>query len=87
MSLDAGRAEKRLVLAGQRARAVATRLCMVMSAATISTIAATTVTATVFEPHQRGPYMLALMLSAATYGLIGMLVGPAFGRVAGAYMG
>lgn len=56
MSLDAGRAEKRLVLAGQRARVVITTgLCMIMSAATISTIAATTVTATVFEPHQWGP--------------------------------
>lgn len=87
MSLDAGRAEQRLVLAGQRARVViATRLGMVMSAAAISTIAAALVTARVFQPHQWGPYLLALILSAATYGLIGMLLGPLFGRVAGAYM-
>ena len=42
--------------------------------------------ATVFEPHQWGLYLLALALSVLTYGLIGMIVGPVFGRVAGAYM-
>ena len=42
--------------------------------------------ASVFTPHQWGPYLLALALSATTYGLIGMIVGPVFGRVAGAYL-
>ena len=87
MSLDAGAADQRLVLAGQRAGVViTTRLGMVMLAASISTITAALVTATVFEPHQWGPYLLALALSAATYGLIGMLIGPLFGRVAATYL-
>lgn len=87
MSLDAGAADRRLVLAGQRMGAViTTRLGMVMLAASLSTITAALVTATVFEPHQRAPYLLALALSAATYGLIGMLIGPLFGRVAATYL-
>lgn len=34
-----------------------------------------------------GPYLVALALSATTYGLIGMIAGPVFGRVAAAYLG
>lgn len=87
MGLDARAADQRLVLAGQRPRVViGTRLGMVLTAAGVSTVAAAPMAATVFEPHQWGPYLLALALSATTYGLIGMIVGPVFGRVAGAYM-
>lgn len=87
MGLDARAADHRLVLAGQRPRVViATRLGMVLTAAGVSTVAAALMVATVFEPHQWGPYLLALALSATTYGLIGLIVGPVFGRVAGAYM-
>ena len=87
MSLDAGAADRRLIVAGQRPGVViTTRLGMVMLAASVSTITAALVTAAVFEPHQWGPYLLALALSAATYGLIGMLIGPLFGRVAATYL-
>ena len=87
MGLDARAADQRLVLAGQRPRVViGTRLGMVLMAAGVSTVAAALMAATVFEPHQWGPYLLALALSATTYGLIGMILGPLFGRVAGAYM-
>ena len=87
MGLDARAADQRLVLAGQRPRVViGTRLGMVLTAAGVSSVAAALMTATVFEPHQWGPYLLALALSATTYGVIGMILGPVFGRVAGAYM-
>lgn len=85
--LDARSADQRLVLAGQRTGVVlATRLGMVMLAAAMATGVSIAVTATVFEPHQWAPYIIALGLSAVTYGLIGALIGPLFGRVAGAFM-
>jgi hypothetical protein len=85
--LDAREADQRLVLAGQRPSVVlATRVGMVLIAAAMATAASIAVTATVFEPHQWPLYATALTLSAVTYALIGVLIGPVFGRVSGAFL-
>lgn len=87
LGLDTRAADHRLVLAGEKAWVVAvTRVGLVMSAAIVSTAAALLVVATVFQPHQLWAYALALVLTAATYALVGLVLGPVFGRVAGAYM-
>jgi hypothetical protein len=55
-------------------------------AAGLATVVSLAVTATVFEPHQWGIYAAATVLIAATYGLLGVLIGPIFGRVAGVFI-
>jgi hypothetical protein len=44
------------------------------------------VTATVFDAHQWGLYAAATALLAITYGLLGVLLGPIFGRVSGVFI-
>jgi hypothetical protein len=44
------------------------------------------VTATVFDAHQWGLYAAATALLAITYGLLGVLLGPVFGRVGGVFI-
>jgi hypothetical protein len=51
--------------------------------AVVVTAASLTVTALFFEPGQWGPYVLANLLIAFTYALVGVLVGWLFGRVGG----
>ncbi|MDN5796545.1 MAG: ABC transporter permease [Intrasporangium sp.] len=85
--LDARAADRRLVLAGQRAFvAVATRVALVMLAAVVATVVSLAVTATVFTAEQWAVYGLGSLVIAITYGLIGMLLGPIFGRVSGVFM-
>ena len=85
--LDARAADRRLVLAGQRASvAVATRVALVMLAAVVATVVSLAVTATVFTAKQWAVYGLGSLLIAVTYGLIGMLLGPIFGRVSGVFI-
>lgn len=85
--LDARAADRRLVLAGQRPFvAVATRMALVMLAAVIVTVVSLAVTATVFTAEQWGVYGLGSLVLAITYGLIGMLLGPIFGRVSGVFI-
>lgn len=85
--LDASAADRRLVLAGQRPLvAVATRVALVMLAAVVVTVVSLAVTATVFTAEQWAVYGLGGLVLAVTYGLIGMLLGPIFGRVSGVFM-
>jgi hypothetical protein len=44
------------------------------------------VTATVFQAHQWALYAAASVLIALTYGLLGVLIGPIFGRVSGVFI-
>ena len=85
--LDARSADQRLALAGQRLWVLlATRLGMVLAAAGLATTVSLGVTATVFDAHQWGLYITANAFIAATYALIGVLLGPVFGRVSGVFM-
>jgi hypothetical protein len=85
--LDAGAADGRLALAGQRPTVLlATRLIMVLAAAAMAGLASLTVTATVFNAHQWDVYIGANALLAMTYALIGVIVGRFFGRVSGVFM-
>jgi hypothetical protein len=85
--LDARSADQRLAVAGQPVSVVlATRLGMVMAAAAVATGVSLVVTATVFTPRQWGVYILANVLIAVTYAMIGVLLGPVFGKVSGVFM-
>jgi len=85
--LDARAADRRLALAGQGpAVLLATRLTMVLIAAAIATAVSLAVTATVFDARNWGVYIGGIAMLAATYALIGVLLGPIFGRVSGVFM-
>ncbi len=82
--LDSRNADQRLVLAGQRPGAMlAARLSMIALAAATATGFALAITATVSNIHQWGAYIAANALLALTYALIGVILAPIFGRVAG----
>jgi hypothetical protein len=82
--LDARAGDQRLSLAGFRPAALlASRLTVVVLGALLATAASPVVTATVFDARQWGRYIAANVLIALTYGLIGVLLGPLFGRVGG----
>lgn len=85
--LDARSADQRLTVAGQPVSIVlATRLGMVMAAAAVATVVSLAVTATVFAPRQWAFYIVANELIAITYAMMGVLLGPVFGRVSGVFM-
>lgn len=85
--LDSRSADQRLVLAGQRPGvALATRLGMIWLAAGLATVAALSVTAIVFRPHQWATFILGNLLVAVTYGLIGVVLGRVFGRVSATFL-
>jgi len=85
--LDARAADRRLALAGQRPLVLlTTRLTMVLSAAALATIASLAMTATVFDAAHWGVYIIGIALLAMTYALIGVLLGPVFGRVSGTFL-
>ncbi|ADU49475.1 hypothetical protein [Intrasporangium calvum] len=85
--LDARAADRRLVLAGQRpAAAVATRIAMVMMASVLVSGVSLALTATVFTAERWTVYALGSLILALTYGLMGMLLGPLFGRVSGVFL-
>ncbi|MFZ5850083.1 MAG: ABC transporter permease [Actinomycetota bacterium] len=85
--LDARTGDRRVVLAGMRTGAVlAARLAMVTVAALLAVAVSLGVTATVFDAHQWGVYAAANALIAVTYGLLGVLLGPIFGRVSGVFI-
>lgn len=87
MVLDARSGDRRLALAGFRIPALlAGRLAVIGLAALAATTASLTVTATVFDARQWGVYAAANLLVAATYGLVGVVLGPLFGRVAGVFI-
>ena len=85
--LDARDGDRRLTLAGMRAGVVLTaRLVVVVLAALLATAVSLGVTALVFDAHQWGVYAAANALIGITYALIGVLLGPLFGRVSGVFV-
>jgi hypothetical protein len=65
---------------------LATRFGVVAVAAIVITVATMAVTATVFDAKQWVGYAAANLLVAATYALIGVIVGPLLGKVAGVFV-
>jgi hypothetical protein len=82
--LDSRAGDQRLVLAGQRVGALlAARLTLITLAALLATGVSLAVTATVASIGQWGNYIAASVLLALTYAMIGVILAPIFGRVAG----
>jgi hypothetical protein len=82
--LDSRTADQRLVLAGERPRALLTgRLALITLAALLAAGVSLAVTAAVASIGQWGGYIVASTLIAVTYGMIGVILAPLFGRVAG----
>ncbi len=82
--LDSRAADRRLVLAGERAASLlAGRLALVAVAALLAAGVSLAVAAAVATVQQWGTYIAASVLLALTYALIGVILAPLFGRVAG----
>jgi hypothetical protein len=82
--LDSGTADQRLVLAGMRPGSLlASRLGLTSVAALLAAGVSLAVTAAVADISQWGSYLAAIVLLALTYAMIGVLLAPLFGRVAG----
>jgi ABC-2 family transporter protein len=87
MILDSRAADQRLVLAGERAGPLlAGRLILIAAAALLATGVSLTITALVADIAQWGSYIAASTLIALTYALIGVILAPVFGRVAGVFI-
>ncbi|HET8659210.1 MAG TPA: hypothetical protein VFM55_09455 [Micromonosporaceae bacterium] len=85
--LDTGPGDRRLALVGLRPGILlAARLVVVGVATGLATGVSLAVTAMVFEPRRWGWYAGANALVAVTYALVGVLVAPVFGRVAGVFV-
>ena len=85
--VDAAGGDHRLHQAGYRTGVVlAARLGVVAVAAVVITVATMAVTATVFDAKQWAGYAGANLLVAVTYALIGVIVGPLLGKVAGVFV-
>jgi hypothetical protein len=65
---------------------LAARLTIVMFVALVTAAVSLAVTAAVFAPHQWPVYAAANVLIGATYALVGVLLGPIFGRVSGVFI-
>ncbi len=87
IALDTRTGDRRLALAGLRPGVLlAARLAVVALAAALATAVSLAVTAIVFDARQWPGYVAANALLAATYGLLGVLLAPVFGRVAGVFV-
>jgi hypothetical protein len=85
--LDSRAGDRRLALAGLRLGGLlAARLALVALAALAATVVSLAFTAAVSEIHQWFIYAGGVLLIAVTYGLIGVILAPVFGRVAGVYI-
>lgn len=85
--VDAAGGDRRLRLAGYRIGVVlAARLGVVAVAALVITAATMAVTASVFDAQQWAGYIGANLLIAAIYALIGVVIGPLLGKVAGVFV-
>ena len=79
--------DRRLVIAGFRAREVLAGRVGVISAATVLTTAvAIAVSGAFYGPRQWIIFSVANLLIALTYAMIGVLVGPITGRLGGLYL-
>ena len=84
--LDSRAGDARLALAGARVGTLLTaRLTLVALATALATTVSLAVTAAVSTVHQWGLYIAANALMAATYALLGVLIGPLLGRVGGVF--
>ena len=82
--LDSRTADQRLVLAGERpGPLLASRLGLIALAALLATGVSLAVTAAVASIGQWGSFIAANVLLAVTYAMIGVILAPLFGRVAG----
>src|SRR4029450_10456171 len=73
--------------AGQRLPTlVDTRLLLVLGAAGTARAVSLAVTAAVFQPRQWAVYAAGNALLAATFALIGVLLGPVFGRISSVFL-
>ena len=82
--VDSRAPDRRLALAGERAGALlAGRLTLITLAALLVTGVSLAVTATVASISQWGGYIAASAILALTYAMIGVILAPLFGRVAG----
>ncbi|MBY0289333.1 MAG: ABC transporter permease [Mycobacteriaceae bacterium] len=85
--IDAAAGDGRLRLAGFRSGiVVSARLGVVAVAVVVITVAALAFTATVFDAQQWAGYAGANLLLGMTYALVGVIIGPLFGRVAGVFI-
>jgi len=85
--VDAAGGDRRLRLSGYRTSAVlAARLGVVAAATIVITAATMAVTAAVFDAKQWAAYIATNLLVAATYALIGVVIGPLLGKVAGVFV-
>jgi len=85
--LDSAEADRRLSLTTLRAGEIlSVRMVVVAGAALLATAISLGVTAVNFTPQQWGGFVLANVLVALTYGSVGVLVGPIFGRLGGLYV-
>lgn len=84
IALDARTGDERLALSGFRFPALLfARLGVIAAAVLLTTAGSMVVTAAVFHAHQWSLYIAANLLLAATYALLGVCLGPIFGRVGG----
>jgi len=85
--LDSRTGDRRLALAGQRlGTLLVARLALVALAAATATAVALAFTAAVSDVRGWFVYAAGIALTAVTYGLIGVVIGPLFGRVAGVFI-
>ena len=85
--VDAAAGDNRLRQAGYRTGVmVSARLGVVAIAAIAITLATMVVAATVFSAKQWVGYVAANLLVAATYALIGVVIGPVLGKVGGVFV-
>lgn len=84
VGLDSRAGDQRLKLAGFRASTLLTaRLAVIGAAVLLITAASLAVTATVFSARQWFVFAIGNALVAATYALVGVSLGPIFGRISG----
>lgn len=85
--LATGEADRRLCLAGMRPGVLfGVRLTTIGAAVLVAVAASLAVTAAVFSPMNWPVYALGNAMVAGTYALVGVLVGPVFGRVSGVFL-
>lgn len=85
--LDSAEADRRLSLTSIKAGEIlSVRMIVIAGAALLATAVSLVVTAFGFTPEQWGGFVLANVLVALTYGAVGVLVGPVFGRLGGLYL-
>ena len=65
---------------------VAARLGVVAAAVVVINVAALTITATVFDARQWVGFVGSNVLLGMAYALVGVVIGPLFGRVAGVFI-